>query len=259
MIITTKTQLQTYKKAALLSTKILAQLRNALKPGIYPIEIDQLAAKLCQKHNVKAAFKGVKHKDKVFNYSTCISINHTVVHGVPSSTRKIQVGDIVKVDFGIIYQGFYTDHCFTVAINQTTPQTKKLILATKKAVQAAIPKAITDNTVGDLGHTMQTIAVNNGFDVLKQYTGHSLGKTLHEPPTIPAHGKPHAGNKLKKGLVICLEAQLVTGSDKVIIDKDGWSVSMADKGLTAMFEYMVVVQDKNPILLTPTLDWPIVV
>lgn len=259
MIITNKAQLQVYKQACQLSTQILNQLRLALKPGIYPIKIDKLADQLCQKHNLAPAFKGVKHKNKVYQYATCISINDTVVHGVPSSTRKIKVGDIVKVDFGIIYQGYYTDHCFTVAINQLTPQAKKLITTTQKAVQSAIPQAITGNTVGDLGHTMQTIAQAAGFDVLKQYTGHSLGKTLHEPPTIPAHGQPHAGKTFKKGLVLCLEAQLVTGSDKVVIDQDGWSVRMADGGNTAMFEYMVVVQDKKPIILTPTLDWPIVV
>jgi methionyl aminopeptidase len=106
---------------------------------------------------------------------------------------------------------------------------------------------------------MQTIAQKAGFDVLKKYTGHGIGKSLHHPPTIPAHGQPHLGTQLKKGMVICLEAQLVTGSDKVVIDKDGWTVRTADKGNTAMFEYMVVVQDKKPIILTPTLDWPIVV
>jgi len=259
MIITNKKQLKAYQQAAKISTQILASLRQALKPGIYPIKIDKLAEKLCQQHQVKPAFKGVKHKDKIYQYSTCISINDTVVHGVPSSTRKIQPRDIVKIDFGIVYQGLYTDHCFTVAINKLTPQSRKLITTAKKAVQSAIPKAITANTTGDLGHTIQTIAQKAGFDVLKKYTGHGIGKSLHQPPTIPAHGQPRLGEELKKGMVICLEAQLVTGSDKVYIDKDGWTVKMADKGNTAMFEYILVVQDKKPLILTPTLNWPIVV
>jgi len=259
MIITTKKELDLYKQACLLSTQILKQLKDAVKPDIYPIEIDQLADQLCVQHNVIPSFRGVKNKDKVYQYATCISINDAVVHGVPSKTKKIQIGDLVKVDFGIYYQNIYTDHCFTVAVKKLSPKNKKLILTAKKAVQSSIPIAITGNTVGDLGHLMQTIAVNNGFDVLKQYTGHSIGKTLHEPPTIPAHGQKGEGQVLEKGMVLCLEAQLVTGSDQVFIDKDGWTVKMKDGGNTAMFEYMIVVQDKKPILLTPTLNWPIIV
>ena len=188
MIITTKKELKLYQQAGLLSTKLLKQLKDAVKPGIYPIAIDQLADKLCAQHNVTPAFRGVASRGKVYQYATCISINDTVVHGVPSKTEKIKPGDLVKVDFGIHYQGIYTDHCFTVAVKQLSPANEKLIKTAQQAVQAAIPVAITNNTVGDLGHTMQTIAVKNGFDVLKQYTGHSIGKTLHEKPTIPAHG-----------------------------------------------------------------------
>ena len=259
MIITTKAQLQTYKQAGQLSTRILAQLRDALKPGLLPIEIDQLAAQLCRQHKVKAAFKGIDHKGRTYNYHTCISINDTIVHGVPSRTKKIKTSDLVKLDFGLVYQGLYTDQCVTVSIGQPNPADRQLLLTAKKAVQQAIPLAITDNTTGDLGHIMQQTALAKGFDVLKQYTGHGIGTKLHRPPAIPAHGQPHTGEKLTTGMVLCLEAQLVAGSDEVVVAKDGWTVKVKDGKNTAMFEYLVVVGKTKPTILTPNLNWPIVV
>jgi len=259
MIITNKKQLKVYKQACNLSTQILAALKDKLKSGIYPIDIDDYAQQLCKQYKVKSAFIDVGKPDNPYKYATCISINDTVVHGIPSKTRKIKKGDIVKIDFGIIYQGFYTDHCFTVSIGPPKLQDKKLILTAKKAVQSAISLAIVNNTVGDLGHAMQSIANKAGFDVLKKYTGHGIGKTLHDPPIIPAHGKPNTGPKLQQGMVICLEAQVVAGNDQVYIAQDGWTVKMKDHQNTAMFEYIVVVDKNKPKILTHTLDWSIIV
>ncbi len=258
MIVTNKNVLANYQRAGELSTKILGELKQAVKPGILPIEIDRLAESLCQNHGVRPAFKGVNLHNP-YQYSTCISINDVVVHGIPSQTEKIKVGDVVKVDFGLVDQGLYTDHCFTVVVGRFTPMTKNLVTAARDAVAAAIPLAIAGNTTGDLGNRMQTIAQNNGFDVLKQYTGHGIGWTLHDPPAIPAHGLAKTGTVLESNLVLCLEAQLVAGSDQVKVADDGWSVKTIDGGLSAMFEYMVVVGEKQPLLLTQTLDWGMIV
>lgn len=258
MIITNHHDLVNYQRAGALSTQILRELKLAVKPGILPIEIDRLAESLCRKNQVKPAFKGV-YPANPYQYSTCISVNDVIVHGIPSQTEKLKAGDVVKVDFGLVYQGLYTDHCFTVAVGQFTPASKSLVTAARDAVAAAIPLAIAGNTTGDLGNRMQTIAQNNGFDVLKQYTGHSIGRTLHDPPAIPAFGEKKTGTLLEKNLVLCLEAQVVTGSDQVKVADDGWSVKTIDGGLSAMFEYMVIVGEKQPILLTPTLDWGMIV
>lgn len=258
MIITNKNVLVNYQRAGELSTQILSRLRQAVKPGVLPIEIDRLAENLCKTNRVQPAFKGVNPANP-YQYSTCISVNDVVVHGIPSQSDKIKAGDVVKVDFGIIYQGLYTDHCFTVAVGRFTPLTKNLVTAARDAVAAAIPLAITGNTTGDLGNRMQTIAQNNGFDVLKQYTGHGIGRTLHDPPAIPAHGLAKTGTLLEPNQVLCLEAQLVAGNDQIEVADDGWSVKTTDGSLSAMFEYMVVVQEKQPILLTPTLDWGMIV
>jgi len=258
MTVTNPHVLVLYRRAGELSTRILEQLRQSVRPGILPIEIDRLAEALCRKNKVKPAFKGV-NPNNPYQYSTCISVNDVVVHGLPSRTEKIKSGDVVKVDFGLVYQGLYTDHCFTVVVDKFTPQTKKLVTVARDAVASAIPLAISGNTTGDLGNRMQTIAQNNGFDVLKQYTGHGIGRTLHDGPAIPAFGQSKSGTVLENNQVLCLEAQVVTGSDQVEVGDDGWSVCTRDGGLSAMFEYMVVVGEKQPILLTPTLDWGMIV
>lgn len=258
MIITNKHDLANYQRAGKLSTQILGELKQAVKPGILPIEIDQLAARLCRKNRVKPAFLGV-NRNNPYQFSTCISLNDVVVHGIPSRSEPIKIGDVVKVDFGIVYQGLFTDHCFTVAVGKFTPATKSLITAARDAVAAAIPLAVAGNTVGDLGARIQSIAANSGFDVLKQYTGHGIGRTLHDPPAVPAFGQPKTGAKLEKNLVLCLEAQLVAGSDQVEIADDGWSVKTSDGGLSAMFEFMVVVGEKQPLILTDTRDWGMIV
>lgn len=258
MIIQNNQELKTYQKGVDLAMKILLQLNHSLKPGILPIDIDQLAFKLCGQHHVKPAFFGTGGKHANYQHAACISVNDTAVHGIPSRTEVFKIGDIVKIDFGIIYQGFYTDFCVTVGLKQLTPAQTKLIQVAKKAVRDSISQAIPGNTTGHLGSIMHNVAKKSGFDVLKQYTGHGIGKTLHDSPVIPAHGTPGQGELLQPGMVICLEAQLVSGSDQVEVDEDGWSVKTVDHGPVAMFEYMVVVQDK-PLVLNPTFDWPIVV
>jgi len=258
MIIQNDQELKTYQKGVDLAMKILLQLNHSLKPGILPIDIDQLAFKLCGQHHVKPAFFGTGGKHANYQHAACISVNDIAVHGIPSRTEVFKIGDIVKIDFGIIYQGFYTDFCVTVGLKQLTPAQTKLIQVAKKAVRDSISQAIPGNTTGHLGSIMHSVAKKSGFDVLKQYTGHGIGKTLHDSPVIPAHGTPGQGELLQPGMVICLEAQLVSGSDQVEVDEDGWSVKTVDHGLVAMFEYMVVVQDK-PLVLNPTFDWPIIV
>ena len=258
MIIQNDQELKTYQKGVDLAMKILLQLNHSLKPGILPIDIDQLAFKLCGQHHVKPAFFGTGGKHANYQHAACISVNDIAVHGIPSRTEVFKIGDIVKIDFGIIYQGFYTDFCVTVGLKHLTAAQTKLIQVAKKAVRESIKQAVPGNTTGHIGSVIHSVAKKSGFDVLKKYTGHGIGKTLHDSPVIPAHGTPGQGEVLKPGMVICLEAQLVTGSDQVEVSEDGWSVKTVDHGPVAMFEYMVVVQDK-PLVLNPTFDWPIII
>lgn len=259
MLVTSQKQLQTYREATRISTEILAVLRDSLAPGVLPSKIDKLAGELCRKHQVKPAFQGEKSGRKTYSYNSCISINQAILHGIPSNSRHLEIGDLVKLDFGIIYQGLYTDQCVTVGIKKVTEQDKYLLRVGRKAVQNAVKLAVTGKTTGDLGYIMNRTARKAGFETLKNYTGHGIGQRLHELPEIPAHGQRNSGTTLKDGQVLCIETQLVAGSDQVKINEDSWTVETEDGQRGVMFEYMVVVRKNKPEILTKTLDWPLVV
>lgn len=257
MIIKTDQELKTYQVACNLAMKILRQVTYSVKKGILPIEVDNLAQKLCRQNQVKPAFFGVGQPK--YPNATCICVNDAAVHGIPSQTKAFQVGDLVKIDFGIIYQDFYTDFCVTVVVEKFIDEaSRRLVETAKKAISSSIAKAIPGNFTGDCGHIMHSIALSQGFDVLKRYTGHGIGHTLHDQPGIPAWGEPKTGTMLRPGMVICLEAQIVEKSDQVEVAEDNWTVKTIDGGRVAMFEYMVVVQDP-PLVLSPTFDWPLIV
>jgi len=257
MIIKTDRELKTYQTACNLSMQILKRLTFSVKPGMLPIEVDNLAKKLCRENQVKPAFLGVGQPQ--YPNASCVCVNDAAVHCIPNQTEKFKIGDLVKIDFGIIYQGFYTDFCVTVAVGKFIDKiSKKLVETAKQAVKASIKAAIPGNFTGDIGHIMHSIALSNGFDVLKRYTGHGIGHTLHDQPSIPAHGQPKTGVPFIKGQVVCLEAQIVEKSDEVAVGTDGWTVSTVDHGRVAMFEYMVVV-DNPPLVLSPTFNWPLIV
>lgn len=258
MIIKDKKTLATYQQAGQLSSKILNQLRQAIAVGVTPSEIDKLAEKLCTQNHVKPCFKGVGPKNNQYQYTTCISVNDIVLHGIPGDT-PFASGDLVKVDFGIEYQGLNTDHCFTVGVENVSAKDQQLLRVAKQAVQKAAYKAKTGNRVGDLSATMFKVAVKAGFDTVKEYVGHGIGYTLHDDPQIPSYGKPHTGPILQEGMVLCVECQVVGGRPDVYTDDDGWTIKTLDGSKAAMFEYMVVVQKNKPLFLTNTLDWPILV
>ncbi|MBD3279339.1 MAG: type I methionyl aminopeptidase [Candidatus Pacebacteria bacterium] len=257
MIIKSPIQLRQYQQLAALSTQILDQLRQAIKPGVTPLTIDALAEQLCKQHQVQATFKGVKGKKGPYQHTTCISVNDTVVHGIPNEQAFVK-GDLVKVDFGIKNNQLTTDHCFTVGVAELSTADKKLVKTTKKAVQAAVKLAKVGQTTGDLGHAIETMVNQAGFKVIKEFVGHGIGQQLHESPQLPAFGNPGQGETLKPGMVLCIEAQVVAGNGQVYFTDDGWSVKTQDGSKAAMFEYMAVVRKSRPLLLTKTLNWPII-
>lgn len=250
-------QLAKYQAVGKKSAEILWQLWEATLEGVTPLEIDHLAERLCQKYGVSSAFKGVGSKKNPYRHVTCINVNDGVVHGIPS-TIPLQKGDLVKVDFGIVDDGFYTDHCFTKSIGEPSSEDLRLMNVARQAVQNAARQAIAGNQVGDLGFTMQSIAEKAGFCTVKEFVGHGIGFTMHDEPQIPAWGQKGKGLTLKRGQVLCVEAQVIASADDgVYMAEDGWTILSESGAKAAMFEYMVVVQEKKPVFLTQTLDWPL--
>lgn len=258
MIIKDAQTLKKYQEAGAISAQILGELRQAIKVGVTPLQIDQLADELCLKYKVRPCFKGVGPKNNQYQYATCISVNDTVLHGIPDN-RPFAKGDLVKVDFGIEYMDINTDHCFTLGIEPITTLDKQLLNIAKQAVIKASHKAIVGNKVGDLSATMFKTVIKAGFDTVKEYVGHGIGHSLHEEPQIPSYGKAHTGQYLQEGAVLCVECQVIANNDaSIYTDQDGWTIKSTTGANSAMFEYMVVVQKQKPLFLTKTLDWPIV-
>lgn len=238
--------------------EILREMYEMTKPGVLPIEIDQKADHLCKKYNVKSSFFGVPGHRSPYSYNSCISLNDEAVHGIPSSTRQIQPGDLVKLDFGIISQSYVTDHCVTVGITKVKNKDYKLLEVGKQAVLYGVAQAKTGQTAGDIGYAIESTARAHKFDTIKHYIGHGIGHKLHEEPEVPATGHPKSGATLKEGQVLCIEAQIVAGKPSISMDTDGWTVRTKDGKNAVMFEYMTIVRDGEPEILTDTRDWPLV-
>lgn len=255
MIIKSAKELRDYEKAVQISTLILAEVKNAIAEGVTPSQLDSLADDLCKKYKVIPNFKGQGSSRNLYKWATCISVNDMVVHGIPSD-KPLKRGDVVKLDFGIRHKGLNTDQCVTVVVREfLNDKDKSLVRIARQAVQKAVKLAVVGKKTGDLGHAMQSTAEKAGFNVIKEFVGHGIGKTLHEEPQIAAYGKKNTGQVLKEGMVICIEAQVVAGSDEIYIDNSGWTARTVDGAKSAMFEYMVVVGKEKPVVLTETMDW----
>lgn len=243
-------------KAADTTTLILKDVFDALHVGVAADELNELTGSLCHKYNVLPSFYGVPGSKNPFNYNLCISVNDVVLHGIPHKSLKFKSADVVKLDFGIIQDQVYTDQCVTVVLEPAKKEDLKLVEVSKMAVLSGVSKAKTGNFTNDIGTTIHALTQMAGFDVLKEFVGHGIGSSLHEPPEVAAYNNPYSNTRLQTGDVICVEAQVVAGSDDVIIAEDGWSVVTKDGKNGAMFEYMVIVGE-NPENITNTLDWPL--
>ncbi|MGI6423624.1 MAG: type I methionyl aminopeptidase [Candidatus Dojkabacteria bacterium] len=254
MIIQNREEEKLLKEASAISVKILDTLGKQLREGVTPLDIDTLAGHLCKEYGVVPSFKTVQG----YNFNTCISVNDVAVHGIPKDI-PLKKGDLISIDFGIVYKGFFTDHCWTWSIGEPNKENERLLKAGREAVESAMELAVVGNHTGDLGFEMESVAKRYGFNVLKMFIGHGIGKGLHEAPDIPAFGKRDTGTVLEDGMVLCVECQVVDDSGEVVIDRDGWSAKTKNGGNSVMFEYMVIVRDSKPEILTDTKNWNTVV
>lgn len=250
-----KQELKKMRKAAAITTEIMAELKEELAPGVTGEDIDELTADLCEKYDVEPAFKGVPGAKEPYPANLCVSVNHETLHTIPKSSQVFSEGDLVSIDFGIVYEGMYTDNCVTYGIGELGPEDQRLLETGKLAVLTAAKQVEPEVTTGDLGNTMQSISKLAGFDVLKNYVGHGIGKKLHLPPEIPAYGYPGNGPGLRVGQVICVEAQVVAGSDKIRLADNGWDILTYDGRNSVMFEYMVEVTKSGFNIITETQGW----
>ena len=210
---------------------------------------------------LNAAFEAVHKKYDVFspfmNYpgpypypaSICTSVNDELVHGIPSD-RELMEGDIVSIDCGTVYQGFVGDMAVTVPVGKVSQTAEKLMAVTKEALNIAISKMAPDNTVGDIGYAVQTYVEGQGFYITKTYTGHGVGRKMHEGPQVPNYGKPGRGMRLREGMTIALEPMVLAGAPSTLVKEDEWTVASADGSLTGHYEHTVAITANGPEILT---------
>jgi len=249
-IITTKEDYKILKEATAISVKILKELRDNVKVGVSAKFIDDLAFQFCSDNGVKPAFNGVEGVITPFWGNICISTNDEILHTIPTEKRVFKEGDIVKLDFGIVFKGFYTDHCVTVALGKLNKDEQALVKTAKLCIDTALKNAVVGKTVGDISSIMQDICELSGFDYVTTYCGHGIGRSLHLAPEIPSYGNPGEGEQLIEGMVICVENQITIGKADLKLSQDGWTLKTIDGSKGAMFEHMVIVREGKPEVLT---------
>jgi methionyl aminopeptidase len=231
------------------SGKILAsvmkELEKMIKPGITTLELDKAAEAFILSANAVPAFKNYDG----FPYSLCASVNENVVHGYPSN-YVLKNGDIIGLDLGVLYKGYYSDMAITVAVGEISFEAKRLINVAKKSLRLGIKKVRPGNTVGDIGNTIQRCVEDQGFGVVRDLCGHGIGKKLHEDPKIPNFGKRSAGEILKEGMVICIEPMISAGDWHLKKAQDGYGYATKDGSISAHFEHTILVTKNGARILT---------
>ena len=242
--------LKTEEEIALMAraSKIVAEahqvLREEVRPGVTTLYLDDLAETFIRDHGGVPAFKGYRH----FPNTLCASVNHEVVHGIPSS-RELREGDIVGLDLGAIVHGFYGDGAVTVPVGPVSDDVQTLLKVTEEALQKGIEQARVGNRLSDIGHTIQSYVEENGFSVVRDFVGHGIGRQLHEDPQVPNYGRPGQGSRLQFGMVLAIEPMVNVGGPQVKVLDDQWTAVTKDGSLSAHFEHTVAIQPEGPPMI----------
>ncbi len=245
IIIKSASEIQGIKDSSNILAETFEYIKDIIKEGMITKELDMEIENFIKKNSATPAFKGYRG----FPASSCISINEVVIHGIPGNQR-IKEGDLVGIDIGVQYHGFFSDAAYTFGIENLTEEANKLIETTKKALYNAIGQMKNNNRVGDISHVVQKTAENAGFNVVRDFVGHGVGKKLHEDPPVPNFGKSGVGPRLKSGMIIAVEPMINAGSYEVKVLDDGWTVITCDGKPSVHFEHTILVTDKQAEVLT---------
>jgi methionyl aminopeptidase len=241
-------ELQIMREAGRINATVHATVRELLKPGVSTADLNAAAEEVLRKHGCISPFKGYGHPP--FPTSITVSINQELVHGIPSKNRKLKAGDIVSIDCGTVYEGWVADSAFSAGVGEISQKAQELLDVTEGALEAGIEKMRIGNRTGDVSAAIQNYVESRGFHVTREYTGHGVGKQMHEGPQVPNYGKPGSGLPLKAGMTIAIEPMVLVGTPETHVLPDQWTVVSADGSLTAHFEHSVAVTEGEPLLLT---------
>ena len=246
IVLKTARELTLMREACRISAGALRVAGEAVKPGISTWEIDRLAYNYIKSQGAEPNILGMY----AFPATGCISINDEVIHGIPSKTRILKEGDIVSIDLGAKINGFNGDNAATFAVGEVSEEARKLMAATKESLYEAIKMAVPGNKIGDIAFAVQSYCEERGYGVVREYTGHGVGKELHEDPCVPNYGKAGRGVRLIPGMTLAIEPMINQGTAAIKVMPDGWTVKTRDAKLSAHFEHTVAITADGPVILT---------
>jgi methionyl aminopeptidase len=245
MIIYSEEEISSIRKSNQIVAKILAELKGMIAPGVQTKELDEYAEARVKEMNAIPAFKGYRG----YPATLCTSVNEEIVHGIPSS-RRLREGDIISLDFGVQYEGYYGDAAVTYPVGEITPKAKKLVKAAKETFFKGLKQVKPGKRLSDISFAIQSYTESQGFSVIRAFVGHGIGLSLHEEPQIPNFGSPGRGPKLKSGMVLAIEPMIAMGDWDVEILDDNWTAITKDRSLSAHYEHTVAITEKGPEILS---------
>ncbi len=234
-------------------------LRGYVRPGITTAELDKIAESYIRSRGAEPIYKGYggsrimrkrSRRRPPFPASICVAVNDVICHGIPSTSMRLRQGDIIGIDIGVRYKGWVGDSCMTLPVGNISKTAQQLLDATHYSLELGIEQACLGNKLGDIGAAIQRYAESQGFSVVKEYTGHGVGRNLHEEPCVFHHGEPGKGRQLQVGMVFTIEPMINLGRADTRQDGDGWTVRTADGSLSAQFEHQLAITENGPIILT---------
>lgn len=241
-------ELEIMREAGRVNAEVLATVKDLLKPGVSTADLNAAAEEALKKHNSVSPFKGYGYPP--FPASITTSVNQQLVHGIPSKKWILKEGDIVSIDCGAILGGFVGDSAFTAGVGAISPEAQSLLNVTEEALRAGIAQMRVGNRTGDVSAAIQNYVESRGYYVTREYTGHGVGRQMHEGPQLPNYGKAGSGMPLKPGMTIAIEPMVLIGTAETRVLSDQWTVVSADGSLTAHFEHTVAVTEGEPLILT---------
>jgi len=250
IMLKTPAEIEIMRHANLIVAEVLSELKRRVRPGVTTAELDRVADDITRARGAQPAFKGYTVAGRVFPRTLCISINDEVVHGIPSEQRVLREGDIVGLDFGVSYEGYFGDSAVTVGVGQVDAEAERLMRVTEDALWAGINEARTGRRLGDLSAAIQEHVEEHGFSIVREFVGHGIGKRLHEEPQVPNFGTRDRGIRLREGMVIAIEPMVNAGGPEVWVKEDGWTAVTRDGRRSAHFEHSVAITGNGPYVLS---------
>lgn len=245
-------EIELMRQSAEIMKKVLKAIKEEIKEGVTTSYLDFVAEKVMKENGATPSFRGVEcpyRGGKTYTHAICVSVNDEIIHGIPSG-RVLKKGDVVSVDVGVYKNGFHADAGRTFIVGEGSKIAKKLVQVTEAAFFEGIAQAVPGNRIGDISNAIQTYVEKAGFNLLREFQGHGIGREMHEDPGVPNIGKKGRGERLQKGMALAIEPMVTEGSPDIYVAKDKWTIKTTDGKLTAYYENTIVITDGEPEILT---------